>query len=87
MTAPTSSSEYVASTAFPTPDVTMADIHAAIDADYRPHGTPSEIRVVNKDEIWLYYNPPDRRDIDIGHHVIKRIGGKWRYYTEVLITE
>ena len=68
-------------------DVTMADIHAAIDADYRPHGTPSEIRVVNKDEIWLYYNPPDRRDIDIGHHVIKRIGGKWRYYTEVLITE
>jgi len=65
-------------------DVTMADIRAAIDADYRPHGTPSEIRVVSKDEIWLYYSP---RDIDIGHHVIKRTGGKWRYQTEVLIIE
>jgi hypothetical protein len=68
-------------------DVTMADIRAAIDADYSPHGTPSEIRVANKDEIWLYYNPRDKPEIDIGHHVIRRIGGKWHYYNEVLITD
>jgi hypothetical protein len=54
-------------------DVTMADIRAAIDADYKPHGTPSEIRVVNKDEIWLYYNPRDKPQIDIGHRSLNAL--------------
>lgn len=70
-------------------DVTMADISAAVGADYRPHRTPSEIRVANKDEIWLYYNRREvgEQEIDIGHHVIRRINGKWRYETEVVITD
>jgi hypothetical protein len=65
-------------------DVTLADIRAAIAADYLPNAHPSSIRVANKDEINLYYGSPD---IDTGHHVIRRINGKWRYYTETIVTD
>ena len=68
-------------------DVTVADIYAAVDADYKPDGKPSEIRVVNKDEIWLYYRPRDKPEIDIGRHVIRRIDGKWQFFGAVTATE
>jgi len=67
-------------------DVTHSDIQAALAADMKPRVKPTEIEVISRDEINLYFtrrfssSPAD-------HHVIKRKDGRWRYYTDVLITE
>jgi hypothetical protein len=67
-------------------DVSIADIHAAIAADIiHPRAQPLEIHVINRDEIDLYYIPRNGNE-EVGHVIIKRVGGTWRYAGGVLVT-
>ena len=66
-------------------DVSSADIRAAIAADVTSHGPPVEVHVINSNEIDLYYIRRHGNE-DVGHIIIKRIGGKWRYAGGVIVT-
>jgi hypothetical protein len=61
-------------------DVTMADIRAAMAVDPYREYRPSEIHVVSRDEIHLFHGRNDWT-------IIKRIKGKWRYWTEQLLID
>jgi hypothetical protein len=65
-------------------DVSVADIHAAIDAD-RQHTAEKiyEIEVVSADEMRLYHEP--RTDAKASYDVIRRVHGKWRFIVAPVI--
>jgi hypothetical protein len=60
-------------------DVSVADLHAAIEADRTAKpGQIYGIEVLSSDEIWIYHEPlsathPSR-------DIMKRVHGKWRYF-------
>jgi hypothetical protein len=66
-------------------DVSIADIRAAIAADTISHGPPVEMHVINSNEIHLYYIRRYGNE-EVGHIIIKRVGGKWRYAGGVIVT-
>jgi hypothetical protein len=67
-------------------DVSRADIQAALAADSEPTVKPVEIEVVSHDQINLYFSHRFSHNT-ANHHVIKRVDGKWRYSTDILVTE
>ena len=66
-------------------DVSKADIRAAIVADVTSRGQPVEIQVIDHNEIHLYYIRRYGNE-EVGHIIIKRIRGKWRYAGGVIVT-
>ena len=70
-------------------DVSAEDIRAAIAVDrkeqsYTWQGKLTEIEVVNRNEIHLFWNYT-RRDYP-GHHIVKRIHGVWRSAGRIVVT-
>jgi hypothetical protein len=68
-------------------DVSIADIHAAIDVDHRESHYADkkvyEIKVISADEIHLFHER--RTDAKAEYDIMKRINGKWRFIRSEII--
>lgn len=81
-------------------DVTPQDVRAAVaasravrEATFREGGVyswtyvgqrPRQIDIISADEIHIYWD--DLKAVYPGHVIVKRIHGKWRYDSEIIVT-
>jgi hypothetical protein len=68
-------------------DLSTEDIRAAVATARRQNlwggGKPRQIDIVNQDEIHIYWT--ERKGVDAGHDILKRVKGKWRYEGRIIV--